>query len=201
MMYLQRPFRLLAADLSLRRPAFAVLEVDPKEQQIRILKLVDIDNQRKQSAHGSMMLHILEMIEQLCPDVDLFVREYASISRTSERTLFEVHGVAELALWQARQTRFFDLYPTQVKKLVAGKGTADKAKVASALGRFVGPRAYDCDGQSDAVAVGIAWLKGAGILTETRQGWYINNLLERPQTDKWHINELYSAIEEVIAFA
>lgn len=199
-MYELRPFRLLAADLSLRRPAFAVLGVDPTSQKIQIVELLDINNRRKSNPHGHMMNEILDMVADLCMNVDLCVRECAYIAPNSERTIFEVQGVAELALWRARHSRFFDIVPAQVKLLVAGREKANKAHVARALERYVGPRTYSCDGQSDAVAVGIAWLKRGGILTDTGNGWRINHMLDSLHKGvTWEARGLYEKREEACA--
>ena len=53
---------------------------------------------------------------------------------------------------------------------MAGSSTAEKEEVAAALEQFVGKREYACDDESDAVAVGIAWL-------------IQNNFLDSPYAD------------------
>ena len=51
-----------------------------------------------------------------------------------------------------------------MKKLVAGKASASKEEVAAALESYVGKQEYACDDESDAVAVGIAWLISGGFI-------------------------------------
>ena len=45
-----------------------------------------------------------------------------------------------------------------MKKLLTGSGKALKSEVALALESYVGTQKYETDDESDAVAVGIAWL-------------------------------------------
>ena len=53
---------------------------------------------------------------------------------------------------------FEEVHPKTIKKLVANDQLAEKEVVATSLAQFVGEREYACDDESDAVAVGIAWL-------------------------------------------
>lgn len=53
---------------------------------------------------------------------------------------------------------FEEVHPKTIKKLVANDQLAEKEVVADSLAQFVGEREYACDDESDAVAVGIAWL-------------------------------------------
>ena len=45
-----------------------------------------------------------------------------------------------------------------MKKIITGNGNASKADVAATLEAFVGPQEYASDDESDATAVGVAWL-------------------------------------------
>lgn len=106
-----------------------------------------------------MLERIYAGICELSGDVDVFVREQG-FSRYSKgtQTLFKVVGVSDLAIWQARRGQFHEIPPTIVKKVITGRGNATKDEVAAGLTRFVGERTYANDDQSDAVAVGVAWL-------------------------------------------
>ena len=53
---------------------------------------------------------------------------------------------------------FDEIDPKAVKKLIANNIKAKKDEVAKALSLFVGEQSYACDDESDAVAVGVAWL-------------------------------------------
>ena len=72
--------------------------------------------------------------------------------------LHKVVGVSDLYAWGLGGRIFDEVHPKTVKKLVANDQLAEKDAVAAALQQFVGEREYACDDESDAVAVGIAWL-------------------------------------------
>lgn len=74
------------------------------------------------------------------------------------KILHEVVGVSDLYAWGFGARQFDEVTPKRVKLLVANDSSAKKEDVAAALPRFVGDLTYACDDESDAVAVGIAWL-------------------------------------------
>ena len=78
--------------------------------------------------------------------------------------LHKVIGVADLYAWALGGRVFDEIPPREVKHLVANDYDAKKDVVASSLTQFVGERKYACDDESDAVAVGIAWLIQSGML-------------------------------------
>ena len=78
--------------------------------------------------------------------------------------LNRVVGVSDLYAWAFGARQFDEIEPKTVKKLVANNGNAEKDEVAAALTKFVGEREYACDDESDAVAVGIAWLLEKGMI-------------------------------------
>lgn len=67
-------------------------------------------------------------------------------------------GVSDLYAWGFGAREFEEIHPKRIKKLVANDQLADKDAVAGALTQFVGEREYACDDESDAVAVGVAYL-------------------------------------------
>lgn len=87
------------------------------------------------------------------------MRERA-FSRFSHETqaLSKVVGIADLVAWQQSESVFHELAPTTVKKLLTGSGKAEKEAVAQALERYLGVQMYQTDDESDAAAVGVAWL-------------------------------------------
>ncbi len=170
------PFKLLAADLSLRRPAFTILDVNPHIQAITVDTLVDIDNSRHEP-RGLLLKRIHDMTCQLSVEADVFVREGGFIIPNDCNTcLFEVSGVTDLALWSTRSATFADVPATQVKKLIRGRGTATKEGVASGLWRYIGFREFENFDQSDAIAVGISWLIITGIVKPQPQGYSISKM-------------------------
>ena len=98
------------------------------------------------------------------------VREQALDKQSGPRgsrvieVLHKVVGVADLYAWGFGGREFDEIHPKTIKKLVANDQLAEKDAVASALSQFVGEREYECDDESDAVAVGIAWLISKGMI-------------------------------------
>lgn len=88
-----------------------------------------------------------------------FVRERGfSRFATETQTIYKMVGVTDLILWDVAGKSFDQLAPKEVKRLVANNGTAAKKDVCEALPQYVGEQQYKTDDESDAVAVGIAWL-------------------------------------------
>lgn len=73
-------------------------------------------------------------------------------------TLHKVIGVADLYAWHMFGREFEEIHPNVVKHLVTGDANAGKDRVAEMLEDYVGVQQYACDDESDAVAVGVAWL-------------------------------------------
>ena len=95
----------------------------------------------------------------------MFVRERGFARFPHEtQALSKVAGVADLVAWRQKRAIYFELAPTSIKKLLTGSGKATKEDVASALDRYVGKQCYATDDESDAVAVGVAWLIKTGLL-------------------------------------
>ena len=94
----------------------------------------------------------------------IIVREQALDKQAGPRgsrvieVLHKVVGISDLYAWGLGGRIFAEVHPKTVKKLVANDQLAEKDSVAAALPQFVGEREYACDDESDAVAVGIAWL-------------------------------------------
>lgn len=78
--------------------------------------------------------------------------------------LNKVVGVSDLYAWAFGGREFVEIEPRTVKKAVTDNADAKKEEVAKALEQFVGPREYACDDESDAVAVGIAYLIREGLI-------------------------------------
>lgn len=108
---------------------------------------------------------ICELLSELSQGIDVFVRERA-FSRFPHETqaLFKVIGIADLIAWQTGNAVYSEIAPTTVKKLLVSSGRATKQEVADALEMYVGQQNYITDDESDAVAVGIAWLKQQNLL-------------------------------------
>ena len=98
------------------------------------------------------------------------VREQALDKQSGPRNsrvievLHKVVGVSDLYAWGLGGRVFDEIHPKTIKKLVANDQLAEKDIVASSLTQFVGDQTYECDDESDAVAVGVAWLLENGMI-------------------------------------
>jgi len=153
-------FLLLCCDLSLRQPGFAVLTYHAASRTVRVAACEHVNN-KTCVTHGEMLVRTADAFNRLMGThhAKAYVRE-KGFSRFANETqcLFRVVGVADMLLWQRRRAQFQEIAPASVKKLLTGSGRASKQDVSDALTRYVGTRQYECDDESDAVAVGIAWL-------------------------------------------
>lgn len=121
--------RLLAADLSLRCPGFALIDCD--NGRASVVKLCHINNHGKKGYHGEILSGIADALKELIPTADIFVREKGFFRFPQEtQTLYKVVGVTDMVLWQLKHSTFDELAPTTVKKLLTGSGKATKAEVA-----------------------------------------------------------------------
>lgn len=84
--------------------------------------------------------------------------------------MFKVVGVSDLTAHTSEAMPFEEIAPASVKKLVTGSGKASKDEVMSALARYIGQWEYACDDESDAAAVGVAWLIQSGLLSAETAG-------------------------------
>lgn len=83
--------------------------------------------------------------------------------------LNKVVGVSDLYAWAFGGREFVEIPPQTVKKAVTDNANAEKDEVAAALRQFVGDWEYACDDESDAVAVGIAYLIQQGLIDDPYQ--------------------------------
>lgn len=124
--------------------------------------------QGKKKPHGQKLSEFRDLLSQeigkliesgVREDTICFVRERGFSRFAAEtQTIFRMVGVTDLVIWDMTKRSFEQIPPKEVKRLVAGNGTARKEEVAAALADYVGNRVYKTDDESDAVAVGIAWL-------------------------------------------
>ncbi|MBP3653707.1 MAG: crossover junction endodeoxyribonuclease RuvC [Clostridia bacterium] len=131
--------------------------------------LCHVDNRTAKASHGELLNTIYIRMMSIASDIDVFVRERA-FSRFARETqaLNKVVGIADLVAWQKDQAVFCEIAPTTVKKLLTGSGRSEKEAVAGALERYLGFQIYKTDDESDAAAVGVAWLLQEKLLGENR---------------------------------
>ena len=156
-------FDILAADLSLYRPAWAVIRRF-KDGSIQLVGKVLVDNSKNtKKIKGQILSEIEEHLSDYT--VDVYVRERGLSRFNAEvQALFRVVGISDLVAWRSSHDAFFELAPASVKKLITGNGKASKEQVASCLETYIGNQDYLSDDESDACAVGIAWLIDNGFL-------------------------------------
>lgn len=164
-------YRLVAADLSLKRPGFCIMHISKEHDVIQMtdIELYSIDNKTKKKPRGQLLSEIAEAFRLIIDDDDkqptFYVREksvnncgFSARSGALARSgISEVVGVIDYIAWM-HQNEFDEIYPVTIKKLVAGNGRADKKQVAEALFKYIGNLKYKNDDESDAAAVAVAWL-------------------------------------------
>ena len=167
-------YRVLGADLSLKRPGFALLTIDKTGDKMKLtvdrISSVDNKNDRKKS-HGELLSDIrIAFLHAAFPSYinTFFIREteIMHMKTPAERNLSKVVGLLDWQLWNLYKKEWYSIYPVTIKKLITGSGKAEKEEVAQALEAYVGKQDYKCDDESDAVAVAIAWLIQQGELKE-----------------------------------
>ena len=157
--------RILACDFSLRRPGFAVVDFNEETREAKVVTLSNVDNKNPgKKGNGQILSEIAKELRRLMIEYPeaVLVREKALtvVSRSAKtlEVLNKVVGVSDLFAWVDRGENWAELNPKTIKLLVTGNPNATKAEVAKELPRWVGEVDYDCDDESDAVAVAIAWL-------------------------------------------
>lgn len=158
-------YTVVAADLSLRAPGFCVLKIETKDGKptITSVSTSSLNRKTEKVSHGDLLNGIMQHLQSLIQDEDpkttFFVREAAFNSRAaqSEIGIFEGVGITNWVLWKFG-AQWEQIYPVSVKKLITGSGKADKQQVADSLKGYLGDHEYHSDDESDAAAVGVAWL-------------------------------------------
>lgn len=156
--------KVLALDLSLNRPGFAVLAVGARGISIAECGHLVVD---KRFEHGRRLRQIRDWIRDILerhPDIESpFVKEDAPPD-TKGLVLAKTHGVAEEIL---AEYSFVNYAPTTIKRVVGGHGKAEKADVEAGVRTALGLKLtfqFATDDESDAVAVGLTHLAMAGRL-------------------------------------
>jgi len=162
----------LALDLSLSSPGFAVIAVTDEGDPI-LLEKSHVKTNANQS-HGYRLHQIAVELERLMLNYkpEHIVRE-RGFSRfpTTTQALFKVVGVSDF-LAQITGTRekfttnIYEIAPTTVKKAVTGNGRASKKDVEKEVAKWLQidrTNFFETDDESDAAAVGLAYLVENGI--------------------------------------
>lgn len=150
---------MLACDFSYHSSGVVVLHYEEKTRSVSIAQAVLIPIGNNYSV-GAGVSRFFDMLVSLLAslDVKLFIRERAvPVHFLDMDRLFRIAGASDVALWQVRETTFYDIAPTTAKKLVTGNGRATKDVVTKALTKYVGKYDYETNDISDAVAVGVSF--------------------------------------------
>ena len=155
--------RVLAIDTSMSSPGAAILEV--KQGRAQIIALSHVKTTAKQP-HG-LRAEIVEawatlfIAEHLAKGFDAIIRE-DFVGRTSKQShpVYSAWGAVDQALNKfGLNFTAPAISQSAVKKAVVGSGKAEKDEVADAVRRLTGYTGeFACDDQSDAAAIGLAYL-------------------------------------------
>lgn len=163
----------LALDLSLNGPGFAVLAITSEGHPI-ILEKSHIKS-RAAAKHGEKLSVIGEKIEhyllEYSPEHIVREKGFSRFAATTQ-ALYKVFGVADLVMYDYREIcgspqEAHEIAPTSVKKAVTGNGKASKVEVADAVLRILQIDQADYfanDDESDAAGVGLAYYLEKGLI-------------------------------------
>lgn len=159
-----------------------MLDYNEETRKATIIETSNVDNKGyagKKKCHGEILSEIAKELRRYLeanPDGPIVREQALSIvvgkgspkyyNPNTIKILHEVVGVSDLYAWGFGQRQFDEIGPKAVKKAITGNGLAEKEEVAAALPQFVGEWEYKCDDESDAVAVGVAWLIQQGFLDD-----------------------------------
>ena len=168
-------FWLVCADLSLKRPGFCKMHLDLKDGRQRILSfdVTNVNNKTKTKPHGQQLDETLKEMASFFPDDEketdpiFYVREKAALSSFSLAMIGQAKmaGMADWLIWHIHHHEWREIAPNAIKRLITGDGKAEKEQVAKCLEAYIGEHSYRFDDESDAAAVGVAWLIQCGVLS------------------------------------
>lgn len=160
---------ILALDLSLSSPGFAVIAFDSEGNPLLLEK--SHVKTKASKPHGYRLGEISEEVDRyiVAYQPEHYVRE-KGFSRHAKTTqaLFKVVGVSDLYAYMRTEREIAEIAPTSVKKLVTGNGKASKQEVEVAVKRILRIEIDDffaTDDESDACAVGLAYAVKKRLLT------------------------------------
>lgn len=178
--------RILSFDTSMKQPGVAIIEVNSKGKP-SIIDMSYVTTDSKTQTHGLRA----EIIESWAT---LFIAKHAKkgfdfITREDFNGQSSTQNYPVMAAWSGCERAVekfgfkFDKYSytltngrkktslgvgqSQVKLLVVGKGKAEKDEVAEAVREWTGYTGeFAVDDESDAAAIGLAYLINAGLITK-----------------------------------
>lgn len=160
---------ILAMDLSLSSPGFAILALEHNGREYVPIVLESSAIKTRQAAkHGEKLTQIQAEVKRyfIMYQPVMVVRE-KSFSRfaASTQAIYKVNGVCDLTVYGFGHKEMGEIATTSVKKLVAGSGKASKEEVADAAfirlqienkHEYYTDKGVLIDDKTDALAVGLA---------------------------------------------
>lgn len=180
-------FELVACDLSLSCPGFALLQYHADTRSVDLIRMGHLNNRSAACSRkptGKKLCEINDMFLDYIKSshCKVVIRERA-ISHFNQEviTLNKVTGVTEMLLWICHGMEFEEIPPVSVKKYTTGYGGArnnpcTKEDVQEAIDNYFDHPEFETDDESDACAVGIAWLSMNG---------YIETIPLKKYKEKW----------------
>jgi crossover junction endodeoxyribonuclease RuvC len=165
--------RILAFDTSLSSPGAAVIEVRNGKPRIIALSHVKTDTKHSHAIRS----------QTVYAWAHLFIREHMPFDRIVREDFqgrSSVQNYPVFAAWSAIDRALADfgisftekpISQSRVKRLVVGKGKAEKDEVAEAVRALTGFRGeFATSDESDAAAVGLAYLINEGLIKRKGSG-------------------------------
>lgn len=168
--------RILPFDISLARPGAAIIEYDPKKRTATIIALSHTKTNDKDpyAIRGAQIEHWAHLFarahQKRGGGYDVVVREAYS-GKFGNHAIFSAWAGVDRGLhYLSLDFNTKSIPQSTVKKLVVGKGKAEKEEVAEAVRRITGYEGeFACDDESDAAAIGLAYLIREGLLTNEEE--------------------------------
>lgn len=152
----------------MNQPGFCLLTYDEETRSVKIDRTSYVNNHHADMTHGQKLRATANEVRSYINDQpDVFVREQALGGGANVKTcliLAKVVGVSDYLAEIFAGKAYVEIFPTTIKRILTGDCNAKKDVVANALKRWVGDHDYKVDDESDAVAVGVAWLIQNGYL-------------------------------------
>lgn len=168
--------RVLAFDIS-TSPGIAVIDVKQTKAGVK-LKLVHVDSVKTDASHTDAQRYLYieatatKIIHEYGPFTDV-CREHFTGGRNKRatQTVFGAWAAVDTALAKYGYTisKDAELTPSAVKKAATGKGNAAKDEVEADVRKRLGlgdDFSFKSDDESDAIAVGLAYLIKKGVIAE-----------------------------------
>ncbi|MGG5762625.1 crossover junction endodeoxyribonuclease RuvC [Bacillus proteolyticus] len=163
----KKTYRVLSVDTSLGSPGIAVIDVISSKP-----KLIDVSHVKTKSTEPiALRTKTIEswahlFIRKYAP-YDLIVREgFASKIPYTNYTVFSAWNAVDRALNDFGLQVDDIIGQASVKKILLGKGRAEKEEVEAGVRRFIEWGEFKTSDESDACAIGLAYLIDKGIIND-----------------------------------